>query len=301
MSNRLCAAAILSAVPFVSANADIIHPDDVIIEWSTCMGVDCVDGESFGADMLRLKENNLRIHFQDTSTTFPSNDWRIIINDSTRGGQNYFAVEDSTAKNIPFMIKAGAGADAMYIGEGGKVGLGTRTPATDLHITSGQTPTLRLDQDGSQGFKPSAWNLSGNDSFFSVRDDAGGKPQKRLEPNGNLTITGQPQMRLEPNGNLTITGQLTTAPTAYPDYVFEPHYKLMPMDELKAFIDKHRHLPNVPPAEEIVENGLNLTEMNIRLIEKVEELTLYTLQQQETISALTRRLEKLEREQQKNQ
>ena len=79
------------------ALADIIHGDDVIINNSVaggttgqlCVGSDCVSGETLGADTLRLKQNNVRIHFEDTSVvpgTFPSNDWRILINDSFDGG-----------------------------------------------------------------------------------------------------------------------------------------------------------------------------------------------------------------------
>ena len=80
-----------------SASADIVHLDDVIIDGSLCVGQDCVNGENFGFDTLRLKENNLRIHFQDTSNSasFPTNDWRIVVNDSSNGGSNHFSIEDS--------------------------------------------------------------------------------------------------------------------------------------------------------------------------------------------------------------
>ena len=78
---------------------DIVHLDDVIIDGSICVGLDCVNGENFGFDTQRLKENNLRIHFDDTSVSasFPNNDWRIVINDSNNGGLNHFTVEDATA------------------------------------------------------------------------------------------------------------------------------------------------------------------------------------------------------------
>ena len=62
-----------------------------------------------------------------------------------------------------------------------------------------------------------------------------------------------------------------------PDYVFEPEYDLMPLDELQAFIAQEKHLPNVPSAREVKEQGLNLSQFQMRLLEKVEELTLYTL------------------------
>ena len=63
------------------------------------------------------------------------------------------------------------------------------------------------------------------------------------------------------------------------DYVFEPDYPLMLLEDLKTFINRERHLPNVPSAEEINKNGLNLTQFQMRLLEKIEELTLYAVEQ----------------------
>ena len=81
---------------------DQVFNDDVVVVGSICVGQDCVNGENFGFDTGRYKENNLRIHFDDTSSSasFPSNDWRISINDSSNGGANYFAIEDATAGRL---------------------------------------------------------------------------------------------------------------------------------------------------------------------------------------------------------
>jgi len=168
------------------ASADIVHLDDVIIQFSACVGNDCVNGESFGFDSLRLKENNLRIHFQDTSTSasFPTNDWRIIINDSSNGGANYFAVEDSNAGRQPFRVEAGAPANSLYVEDGGRIGFGTNTPVVNLHVKEGNTPTLRLEQDGSSGFTPQTWDLAGNETNFFIRDVTNGsKLSFRIQPN----------------------------------------------------------------------------------------------------------------------
>jgi hypothetical protein len=67
-----------------------------------------------------------------------------------------------------------------------------------------------------------------------------------------------------------------------PDYVFAPEYKLMPIAELDQYLQRESHLPNVPVAAEIKEKGLNLGEFQMRLLEKIEELTLYTVQQAKT-------------------
>ena len=74
-----------------------------------------------------------------------------------------------------------------------------------------------------------------------------------------------------------------------PDYVFAPDYRLPPLAEVEAYVSEHRHLPGVPAEAELRAEGLDLAEMNLRLLEKVEELTLYTIAQE-------KRLRKLEAE-----
>jgi len=166
---------------------DVVHADDVIITGSQCIGFDCLtDGtENFGFDTVKLKENNLRLFFDDTSSTagFPANDWRIVVNDSSSGGGNYFAIEDSTGAKTPFKITAGARTNSLFISSTGRVGIGTSTPVLDLHIVRGDTPSLRLDQDGSSGWTAQVWDLAGNESNFFVRDVTGGsKLPFRIQP-----------------------------------------------------------------------------------------------------------------------
>ena len=72
----------------------------------------------------------------------------------------------------------------------------------------------------------------------------------------------------------------------WPDYVFEPEYSLTPLNELKTQIEDLGHLPNVPSAEEVAENGFHLGEMDATLLEKIEELTLYLIEFNETVETL---------------
>ncbi len=166
----------LAAILALPAAADQQILDDLIVVGSACIGQDCVNGESFGFDTLRLKENNLRLHFQDTSTSasFPTNDWRIVANDSSNGGGNYLAIEDSNAGRQPFRVEAGARANALYVEDDGDIGLGTSTPVVNLHIKDGNTPTLRLEQDGTSGFAAQTWDLAGNEANFFIRDASNG-------------------------------------------------------------------------------------------------------------------------------
>ncbi len=93
---------------------------------------------------------------------------------------------------------------------------------------------------------------------------------------GNVGIgTTTPLDPLHVVGNVRIQGG-NIVPA---DYVFEPDYRLMPLEKLAEFISREKHLPNVPPAAEVNEKGLNLGEFQMRLLEKIEELTLYAVRQ----------------------
>jgi len=78
------------------------------------------------------------------------------------------------------------------------------------------------------------------------------------------------------------------------DHVFYPDYKLRPLNELEQFIKQNYHLPEIPSAKEIEENGLDLGDMQGKLLMKVEELTLYIIEQEKQIKALENRLTEIE-------
>ncbi len=145
---------------------------DQTIRSSLCVGFDCVDTENYGSDTIRLKENNLRIKFDDTSATasFAANDWELTANSPDNGGLNFFGITDVTAGNVPFTVEAGAGSNALYIDDAGRLGLGTSTPVVDAHIVGGNTPAIRLEQDPSSGFGPQTWDMAGNETNFFIRD-----------------------------------------------------------------------------------------------------------------------------------
>ncbi len=169
--------AIFAAIALTTpVQADQVILDDLIVDGSICAGMDCVNGESFGFDTLRLKENNLRIRAQDTSSTasFPSRDWQITFNDSANGGLNKFSVDDIDGGRTPFTIEGNAPSHSLYVDDGGRLGLGTSTPVVDAHIKTGNTPTMRLEQDGSSGFQPQTWDVAGNEANFFIRDATNG-------------------------------------------------------------------------------------------------------------------------------
>jgi hypothetical protein len=155
-----------------AVKADQQIPDDLVVVGSICIGLDCVNNESFGFDTIRLKENNLRIKFQDTSSSssFPTTDWQITVNDSLNGGANWFGIEDIDAGTTPFTILAKAPNHSLFVTESGNVGFGTSTPLVDLHVVNSNSPTLRLEQTQAAGFAEQAWDIGGNETSFFVRD-----------------------------------------------------------------------------------------------------------------------------------
>ena len=172
----LAGSAAIAALALSAPAAGQTHVGTVVIDGSLCVGFDCPVSPSMGFDTIRLQENNLRIHFDDTSSTasFPSNDWRLIANESTNGGDSYFSIQDATASRRVFTVEAGAPQAALFVENTGDVGIGTGTPVTDLHIERGDTPSMRLEQDGTSGFTPQTWDIAGNETNFFIRDVTGG-------------------------------------------------------------------------------------------------------------------------------
>lgn len=81
------------------------------------------------------------------------------------------------------------------------------------------------------------------------------------------------------------------ASNGWADYVFKKDYQLMPLYKVEAFITENGHLPEVPSTEEAIKNGIELKEMNILLLKKIEELTLYSIEQQKRIDALEKKIQ----------
>jgi hypothetical protein len=172
----------LHHLPLLRAMPDQVIPDDLIVQGSECVGLDCVNGEVFGFDTIRMKENNTRLQFNDTSTAagFPTNNWQIRANSSASGGGSFLAFVDQGASGtsetgtIVFEVDAGATANSLKVSSTGKVGLRTATPVLDVHMNTGDTPAIRLEQNSSGGFTAQTWDIAGNEANFFIRDVTGG-------------------------------------------------------------------------------------------------------------------------------
>ncbi len=191
---------------------DQVIVDDLIVDGSACIGTDCTNGENFGFDTLRLKENNTRIKFDDTSSSgsFPNVDWQLTANESANGGLNKFSIEDTSNNKNIFTLEANSPTNSIYVDNAnGFVGFRTNQPVLNLHVKYGNTPGLRLEQDGSSGFASQTWDLAGNETNFFVRDVTNGSklPFKVFPnaPTNSLTIEGS-------TGDIGMGTQSPTAP-----------------------------------------------------------------------------------------
>lgn len=124
--------------------------------------------------------------------------------------------------------------------------------------------------------------------------------------NGNMGLgVSNPTNKLDVNGMIHAK-EVKVDLQNWPDYVFENTYKLNSLEEIEKHIKDKGHLPNIPSAKEVMENGINLGDMNRKLLEKIEELTLYSIEQNKQINNLKEgnkvlqqqsgRIEKLEKQ-----
>jgi hypothetical protein len=209
----------------------------------------------------------------------------------------------------------------MLIDENGNVGIGTPTPAFKLSVATSSTNTNRNAlTDPDVGI--SIHNTSATNNNFSslLFFDANGyissgiisQTKSHASHTGTISLatrnnggalttqlyvdeTGKVGIgSLNPSELLTVNGKIygkqvkVDLSVPGPDYVFEESYSLPTLDEVKSYIDENKHLPEVPSAKEMEAKGIDVGEMNMLLLKKVEELTLYVIQQQKQIDELKR-------------
>jgi hypothetical protein len=195
---------------------------------------------------------------------------------------------------------------------------GTRT--NNFHVHNG---VLELNKDGnrivdaSEGYfqvkKKGKHTLISNNGWFTIGSvtDAGVRKTVFHTSNGVLELNNngtrilevaEGSLALKSNGadvatisNNTLTiDKVKLNVGSFPDYVFKDDYELKSLSEVNSFIESHGHLPNMPSEQEVLEDGMDVGKVNTVLVEKIEEMTLYAIDQEQKIENLTKKLEKVE-------
>jgi hypothetical protein len=213
----------------------------------------------------------------------------------------------------------------IYNTNTGSVGIGTVNPITKLHVDNGAiTVSGNNPYGGPQivlGPAPSnnnAWSIESMTSglnfwrpalngqanfgnyFLFLKHSNGNVGIKTDNPTAGLTVNsnvliGNPASVNLPagyklyveTGILTEKVKVAVKNTAnWADYVFAKGYELKPLSEVETFINANKHLPGVPSAEEVVEEGIDMAGMDAKLLEKIEELTLYVIKMEKEINEL---------------
>lgn len=204
----------------------------------------------------------------------------------------------------------------------GNLGIGTNDPRVDLQIGEewtfdavtggaklgyncliGSSGTTLINDGRASGI---VFSRTGEIIFFGSPEGVAGETFTFSTPLsissiGNIAMgntQGNALYRLSVQGGI-ITDRIKIAEQGsddWPDYVFGEDYKLMSLTEVEAFIEENNHLPNVPSAKEVQENGQDLSQMNKVLLEKVEELTLYNIELAKESKAMLEQLKALQQE-----
>ncbi|MDW3193957.1 MAG: hypothetical protein R8G66_16405 [Cytophagales bacterium] len=128
--------------------------------------------------------------------------------------------------------------------------------------------------------------LSGNDGLNFQTNGDWQNNKMTITQEGNVGIgTENPTNKLEVNGIIRSREVLVQA-SPWPDYVFAPEYNLLSLEETAQFIEDNHHLPGIPSAAEVAANGVAVGDMNARLLEKIEELTLHLIKQEQRLEQL---------------
>jgi hypothetical protein len=168
------------------------------------------------------------------------------------------------------------------------VGIGTTDLYRKLTVEAGPTDLYALSvRNGAFG----ALEVSSNSAVAMVVNGGQSQFWDDVMVSGELGLSGNLYMSM---GNIELqsgTLKIKNWTIEAPDYVFEKDYKLPSLTAVEKHIAANKHLPGVPSAAEMKEKGVDLSEMNMTLLKKVEELTLYAIEQNKKIEALERRVE----------
>ncbi|WP_271768878.1 tail fiber protein [Aquimarina algiphila] len=227
----------------------------------------------------------------------------------------YFENLGQASSRFAFLTRKSDGTYGitLKIDENGDIGIGTDTPTAKVDIRNGHLyvgdetfanpdnwgQTINIDDDlhsrilieeRTTGVQTSLWSHTGGNARVGTVSDhdfgimTKGKEKIMIKTNGDVGIgTTNPDSKLTVKGKIHAEEVKVDLSVPAPDYVFTKDYKLLTIEEVQQHIKENGHLPNVPSATEMETNGVELGVMNMKLLEKIEELTLYTINQEKKL------------------
>tara|TARA_R110001592_G_scaffold146030_2_gene369958 strand:- start:272 stop:1543 length:1272 start_codon:yes stop_codon:yes gene_type:complete len=209
-------------------------------------------------------------------------------------------------KDVAINTGSKGGNVSMTTATMGMVGIGTGTPTAKLDVRGSvkihQNPLYLKDENHGLIYSyQNSGDIDGpilfgwNGGVLASKQGTVTKNILTWESNGHVNInsdasqnnksftindvnSGEDVFRVTSDGHVWATELDIKLKGSFPDYVFEESYPLMSLDNLKIYIEKNNHLPNIPKASDIEANGLNIGDMQVKQMEKIEELTLYLLE-----------------------
>jgi hypothetical protein len=201
----------------------------------------------------------------------------------------------------------------MVLLDNGNVGIGTSSPSRPFYVSTPSSDMAMFKNTGTGNVSiavanntgqmslgigattphPYIWSTTGN--FFIGND---GDPTLFVSgmADGNVGIgtTDTKGYKLAVDGNAVFNKVVVKPTNSWPDYVFHANYSLRPLSEVEQYIKQYGHLPEVPSAEEVEKNGIDLGDNQATLLKKIEELTMYVIEQNKKILSLESKVKSLE-------